>query len=1727
MKERVHNLESQVVESSSISNYTIAQFVFKLFYNQPSRASSLGAMFVTNRTQFNKELGQELVEVLKELEPNVRAIINKLFKNNEAANVDDMYEIIQPVLDKLFSKNLNKYGVNFKDLELDTKVFNESMLKNTLLPVFFTLRDIPKICKSVKDKNLLKVIQDLHEVMLKRVEADLDGEIRKHLIVGDDGLYEIKPNDSALVSQVKKCLNIFTYAERVISFIYSLDLNPDTGFKLEALLEQKGDQQVEFLTKVVWYIAMKDSFVGGLLDFSLDLEPHELEFIHKVEKIISYVRIAQSSLLELDLPIYHIFGKELKILDGVFSSLQKLTSGKIQEFWGNKSKIESEDFSRLVENLANLGGDYVAQPLGSFIDELNPRSKLENLRAFTNVLGTIPGKLDQLTQFIYSHAGQTEQQLALGNKENEAYKNAALKLFFELSDFNELSLGQQGWSLAFPVRENLVTLGLGAFEQLLRTNESIEQLVSFQLAQAKNIFTQAIEEADKLELYFGASKGVWAKPTILKLNEYYQYLVEYASNVVDLKTKYPDLLQLDNTSILTKRLQNILGEKNACQLKLERVTQAKKNVIQFAREFSPNATPEQKIELNKLYQSFKPFVIEYEPSLSVLIDIVLTQESSNLTFFKNKLNEMAKGSEQLHSEHNQNQLKLINDFMTKSKKELDSSQLLLMQGFIDQSKQQLKLIEQSKPQSSEENKKKLEEIEAVISRFKEQLQALEGFVNQAKKELSLINAFMRDPGAQLRPMGQYVLRFCEKEYNTYSEYIKLATLHLATLPKQVRGKLYALDFEKQHSCLLINEPEKVLEQALKKNQTQKEHLYVSELSSLTLEQKAHLYDYYSIRLLSLEHIQQEIEAFLLQIADNEWSSEPKKITAILARYRVLQPYWVDFTAQVNNYQDVDAAFVGILNHLLDKQEKPNNFKEVIDKLAVKMKELNENINQGSEQSTSRRLLFSPAHQEINEKKLYFTDKPLTLESELVLRQNKWIRHQQYSRTANDLQKMFIELFEKQLDPCLNFSVPKNQSQLVTPFPEMEDDLAALEVSSQISWAKRMLNVLHYIESNFAYLESLDRDIKEKAVTHYFLNGPLVEGMHQLNPFIELTKSYQTFMELLEEPMGQIFWGNISASFEQRIQDWGKIRSLYFIGSNEVQLETKKSNEKEPRSVKSNGLWYSLVAALVLPEHLRQLSGEQSEVQAAQQEAKELVLSIEEVIDEFQAGHYFNLFLDSPSVWSTFVKLKTYKEKLCKETNRITLENLKEFQAYLYEFLQEADAVEIKYGLKVGLISKPTKLILDKLFSRFIEPLSISFEQRTTLAKNTQSYEQRIKANYEARGQLQKLNETEQDSSAVIEHFLDVLKNINEQLEQNKPIDSNQKKEFKALYERVYFVLQAQQSNYQMSLNQKDKSIKLDGFCAECHADSSLAKNEHCPLLVDMMYLTTHIHAAKKGHINRLENQLTHLGKQTDILTKEKLNLQKDAQVVLNECIKQVIDKQINEICKKAKPLVWLDQEYKSLLFNTLSAQKETLFKKVSGLSADKIERVISEQVQQQFDEFSNTQYKELRHLDSIVQEIRRFQGYCNKESKHLLYENNITLPGKITLLKELEDLAFNTQKKEEFSSIGARVTAITSRAKTPDFATILEAHDNSFKCEPKTLKRLFFNLFHSIFNFFGMTYHPKDFYSSLSKAIEPKVAKNGFFSRSKKLKADDSPNHATKLEDTIAPPKQSISPGRT
>ncbi len=1534
---------SKLIEQNNPS-WTYLKLLFK-FITHPSIALMLATGPTKNGTLL---LGQELVNILIDLSDNITVLLKKLLSNKEETNIDELYESIKIPLDNLFNKNIEHYHFNLRAINIDS-ILTESFIKTNLLPLFLTLRDVPQLVRSIKEKNFIQLVQDVKAQLTKHIEINIHHELRTYLIINSNGLYDVQLKEPALVSQFKKIFNTLTLAEKILAFITSL--NPD--FDLHSFLLHKKEKQVQFLSHIVWYLFMKDSVIGSYVAFEYDLAPEELHFISQLQEVIEQIRQIQSSLLETDLPLEQIFTSELSSLNSVITQLQAYTA---QSNEIDKKYLFNQELSDTISS-------YIGKSIGFFINQLKPLTGKRDFNFLTHHLGLLPHYLDSLTQLIYSYGVNQPNRLStLSQSEQDAYKSQAIKLFFALNDFEHLFFWQKAQTLIFPIRNNLTTLGQGVQNQASHLHQATQELVIYQLSRIKNeLFAKIICESDKMELYLGLICGTLTQPLMLQLNELYQILVTQASLLVDLNKNHIDLLHLDNASFLAKRIQNMLLQKNECQLKYTTAQGAKKAIAVFLKEIIAHLRSASPILLEEQYQVFKAYVIVFNPRLSVLLDSAFTQKHS------------------------------------------------------------------------------------------------------------ILNSCSID---ELQKMAKATINACNKELCTYSSYITLSESWLLEIPKQSKNKLVALPHHKQHSLLAINEVSWLMEQTTCKEKLsdiiEKKPQFVTNLTSLSADERAELYTYHTMRISALHYSATIITKLIAILETTTEQTQKKHLNTLINYYKIVQPYLVDFNA-ADQAPTLDERCVTIFNQLSNNILPSSSPRALWNELILNTQTLTRTIGEEIEYSEHRRELFTRAHHK--KRTTLSNNLTLTMDSELVQRQDKWIRQQNLSRSISKINALLLQ-FLGHLDPCLKMPLHFDSLNDVVPFPEMEIAVNALAQATQVSWAKRAINALYYISSAFKYLEALDRNVQNKETARYVLNGPLVECLYQLDPFLKISKASQTFMELMNEPIGQLFVTTLRGESRNALSYWAKINPQQFINTETAPLASPQPQSTVPP-------W--LLSLLVYPQQIVNDSNTMN-AQPIKDAARKMAAYIEQILERIEQRNYLHLLLHSPYLlFSLIPQLFHNLIDLAENTHQITIAHLNDIQQELYKILIKIDGLELKFGLRIGLLSRPTKHFIDTLFYNFIKPLAVNLVEKNVLIHNVNSFKSRAQTNRNMHGQAIQQLEYEKNTLHTLSYFLQRLQEIKSILESKKRLLTAEQEEFATLYRQIHPLLHQQKKHYPLSLAQQDTSKELDAFCKSCLMNTCENNSyfSHTPPLEHVLFITKQVHAAKKGNVTSLELRITYLNSQARFFSAEKEYFsQSQAKETIRHYIAYIIDKKIEHIVTQAHELIYMGEEYKNILQCLLQHTKESILNQVDIIAIDRMEQMISDESQKTI-HLVHEQYHQLCHLDAIIIAVAAFQAYCQKEKHNPTYEQLHSLSSKIALLNQIMRIALNEKIPPK-----TRIELIQEEARKESFYTILMAQELHFSFDFKSLKRLVLNLFHRIFNFLGLTYRPEELHSTLNETIK-------------------------------------------
>jgi hypothetical protein len=300
----------------------------------------------------------------------------------------------------------------------------------------------------------------------------------------------------------------------------------------------------------------------------------------------------------------------------------------------------------------------------------------------------------------------------------------------------------------------------------------------------------------------------------------------------------------------------------------------------------------------------------------------------------------------------------------------------------------------------------------------------------------------------------------------------------------------------------------------------------------------------------------------------------------------------------------------------------------------------------------------------------------------------------------------IEQLEKRnfhLTSIGGYTVPWYSKQSSLPYPEMEDAHSAYSQPQQVAIIKRLYNGFYYLEGILTQLEKLDARSSQSVYVY-----------HLIMSYSHIIELYNTSKQLYDDPYCRL----IAKEFLSKIYDvYEKIQpeiQAYQVASEDIHsIETP---------VQYPGFWYAMNAFMILPEQLKSKKSKQAqdiEVQKAKQvKAKKMVTDIERIINV--SDSYFKLFLESPTMIRLLIHLRRQANELIENLHDVSMANLKNIDTELFfTMLKEADALELRLGLKPGLLSEPLEQILDKYYLGLIEALELNSEQEFGLLFNNE------------------------------------------------------------------------------------------------------------------------------------------------------------------------------------------------------------------------------------------------------------------------------------------------------------------------------------------------------------------------------------------------------------------------
>ena len=342
----------------------------------------------------------------------------------------------------------------------------------------------------------------------------------------------------------------------------------------------------------------------------------ELYFLY--HKTVNDAYEASYLLTHLDVDIQELFQDELQLLIPAMGALQTLAA---------QSSKSTQNFTDSFKNYS-LGYN-IGEATGTAIEQMKPSSGNLDYAFLTNFSATLPSYIDKVTQYIQQYSSQLiAQEPALNNQKIEELHRTALEL---LNDLEHLKGGGSLFvSLKFlkyiHIIRNIISLTVGAVEQIGNLSESSQDVIRDKLAQLKyKLLPQLFGLVDKIEVNSMLKPGTLSIPLMDKVKPMYDTLIFYAAKPVNFKAKGEELLSIEDSRFLALRLEKTYQriDKATQELfKLEKVVEeayrsfyALLNNPQY-KNLSLHQLPAETIaQLTQHYKLLKPFMAHIAPDL--------------------------------------------------------------------------------------------------------------------------------------------------------------------------------------------------------------------------------------------------------------------------------------------------------------------------------------------------------------------------------------------------------------------------------------------------------------------------------------------------------------------------------------------------------------------------------------------------------------------------------------------------------------------------------------------------------------------------------------------------------------------------------------------------------------------------------------------------------------------------------------------------------------------------------------------------------------------------------------------------------------------------------------------------------------------------------------------------------------------------------------------------------
>jgi hypothetical protein len=462
--------------------------------------------------------------------------------------------------------------------------------------VITVLPQLQPIFESLKEKRFSRVFRSVKETLLSKCTHP--GLMSTHVMpyfasIQQEGSPFVQfDGEPEQISQIKKIINAL---DHVVKGLEIIETYPDS-ISFGALIAHPS-KATELLNRIAPHAY---ELVDLLTQFDIDITEY---FSVEVQQLLSFLQLFKT----------FATSQMTRLMDG--SAL-----GNTQRFF-----------------------DMLGHRGGILVDQLQSHTGETDLQYLTQFSGVLPGHLADLSAKIRRHAAVT----CTPAPQLTAAEVSQLTICADdlLQTLTKIKMGGVLDSLNIKayirICGDISTLSKHILEQIKQVNIGIGEAILQKLSTLKyQHLLQLFCLVDKIELHGALNPGALSTPLMTYLRKWYVLIVHHAGSVVDVRTRRPDLLVIENSNFLHARMEQLLSRVAALttkQLGIENAREALQAFYVRINEYQAGyhqgfsvLHSSTKRELLQLYQFIHPVMVQKSSDLDFLIRFHLEVPGSEL-----------------------------------------------------------------------------------------------------------------------------------------------------------------------------------------------------------------------------------------------------------------------------------------------------------------------------------------------------------------------------------------------------------------------------------------------------------------------------------------------------------------------------------------------------------------------------------------------------------------------------------------------------------------------------------------------------------------------------------------------------------------------------------------------------------------------------------------------------------------------------------------------------------------------------------------------------------------------------------------------------------------------------------------------------------------------------------------------------------------------------------------